>query len=341
MKEKVIIYGTGKAGTNFYKIDFDYDLFELIAFSDGNIEKQGLYFFDKLIIHPQKIADTNYDKVIVASVYFKEIFETLTKEYGIPPDRIVNTHYKESEKIWERHANYYLKHQKETRTIRKEAIGDGEKILIYTAIAGTYDTLRDPLVVSDRCSYICYTDNPNTKSDIWEIRPLNIINNDIVRSAKKLKVLPHEYFEDYNWSIWVDGKFQIKKDMVELISQYALHSNFISFMHYKRTHAFDEAKACIALGFDNVDVINAQVEAYKKDGFKDDNELIEGGVLFRKHNEPDVIRLMERWWHEINSHSRRDQISFNYCAWKENFFFDLLDMNIYDNPYLIRYPHNK
>lgn len=341
MKEKVIIYGTGKAGTNFYKVDFDYDLFELIAFSDGNKDKQGRYFFNKLIISPEQIKETDYDKIIIASVFFEEIFENLTMQYNIPEDRIVNTHYKETERIQERYRNYYRKHQDKIQKKQQTMIDENDRVLIYTAIAGGYDTLRDPLVTNDRCRYICFTDDLSIKSDIWEIKPLDIINNDIVRSAKRLKVLPHEYFKDYNWSIWVDGKFQIKKDLVELILEHDLHSNFLSFMHYKRNHIFDEAETCIALGFDDADIINTQIDAYKNDGFMDDNELIEGGVLFRKHNERDVIMLMERWWKEINSHSRRDQISFNYCAWKENFFFDLLEINIYDNPYLVRYPHNK
>ncbi len=341
MKEKVIIYGTGKAATNFYKVDFDHNQFTLIAFSDGNTDKQEQYFFDSLIIPPQQIKYTDYDKVIIASVFFEEIYESLTTQYEIPGDRIVNTHYKESERIKERYLDYYGKYRNQNQNRKLITIDETEKILIYTAIAGSYDTLRDPLVVNDRCRYICFTDDLSIKSEIWEVRPLDIINNDMVRSAKRLKVLPHEYFNEYSWSIWVDGKFQIKRDLVELIQKNTLYSNFLSFMHYKRSRVFDEAKTCIDLGFDDADIINKQIEAYKNDGFLDDNELIEGGVLFRKHNERNVIMLMERWWKEINNHSRRDQISFNYCAWKEKFFFDVLELNIYDNPYLIRYPHNK
>ena len=43
--------------------------------------------------------------------------------------------------------------------------------------------------------------------------------------------------------------------------------------------------------------------------------------VLRKHNEPDVIKTMESHWNELKHNSRREQLSFNYVAWKNDFEF--------------------
>ena len=35
----------------------------------------------------------------------------------------------------------------------------------------------------------------------------------------------------------------------------------------------------------------------------------------------DVIKVMEDWWLELKYGSKRDQLSFNYTAWKNSFNF--------------------
>ena len=51
-------------------------------------------------------------------------------------------------------------------------------------------------------------------------------------------------------------------------------------------------------------------ERYKKEKFPDNNGLIEGCLIIRKHNEKEVINQMENWFEEIEKYSHRDQLSF-------------------------------
>lgn len=340
-KEKVIIYGTGGSSSHFVKVDFNKDKFELVAFCDSDCTKWGHMFLEKKIVSPLQLSDMQFDKIIIASVFVNEITDKLVDNYQIERTKIVNKYYREIEEIKKRYCDFYRKKGKITKSATGHTIKSTDKIVICTAIAGGYDELRDPLYIDERCEYICYTDNPNLKSNIWKIRSLDIYDNDYNRSAKRIKVLPHLFFAEYDWSIWIDGKFQITGDIVSLIDRYALNSNFLSFMHYKRNSVFEDAKAVIEVGFDKEEIIKEQIEKYKKEGFTDDNELIEGGILFRKHNDNNIIRLMNRWWKEISEHSRRDQVSFNYSAWKEDVFCDMIDLNIYDNEYVKVYPHNR
>ena len=51
---------------------------------------------------------------------------------------------------------------------------------------------------------------------------------------------------------------------------------------------------------------------------------------------------MEDWWTEIKYGSRRDQLSFNYIAWKNNFKFNYLEGDSRKNEYFLQTgPHQK
>ena len=66
------------------------------------------------------------------------------------------------------------------------------------------------------------------------------------------------------------------------------------------------------------------------------NGLITGMVILRRHNEKDCIETMEDWWTEVKYNSKRDQLSFNYCAWKNDLTFNYMDGDSRDNEYFYR-----
>ena len=83
-------------------------------------------------------------------------------------------------------------------------------------------------------------------------------------------------------------------------------------------------------------LIQKQMTKYSMVGFPKDNGLITGMVILRRHNEKDCIETMEDWWTEIKYGSKRDQLSFNYCAWKNNLKFNYMDGDSRDNEYFNR-----
>ena len=40
-----------------------------------------------------------------------------------------------------------------------------------------------------------------------------------------------------------------------------------------------------------------------------------------------VKELMDEWWNEVKSMSRRDQLSFNYVCWKKDFQYSICNLN--------------
>lgn len=70
-----------------------------------------------------------------------------------------------------------------------------------------------------------------------------------------------------------------------------------------------------------------------KKRYPENNGLISTGVILRRHNDPKIIETMDAWWNEVENFSKRDQMSFNYIAWKYNTPFSILDDYIRDNKY--------
>lgn len=207
------------------------------------------------------------------------------------------------------------------------------KIAVYTAITNGYDSLKDPIHLSKDIDYICFTDNPNIKSSIWEV--VAIPNNDLdeVRKCRQIKILPHIFLKDYQYSIWIDGNIDIISDINELVSEYFERKkcDLVTFKHPFRDCIYEEAMECIKLKKDDEKIILKQMEKYEKNNYPKNAGLIESNVILRRHNSPHVMKVMEDWWQEVENFSRRDQLSFNYVAWLNKFNYDFLPGNSRNN----------
>lgn len=242
--------------------------------------------------------------------------------------------------------------------IKKER--EQNKIVIYTAIFGGKDDLIEPEFISDNCDFVCFTDG-NFKSDIWQIRKVKPIFDDPVRNAKIYKILPHKYLPEYKYSIWADGNMVARGNVNELVEKYLPKANLAIFDHtqlrkrFKKLFWIKDKKQCYDCIYreaehllqlekegnykDNADLIKKQIAKYRREGYPENNGLIVGMVIARRHNESDVIKSMEDWWQEIRQYSRRDQLSFNYIAWKNNLNFTYIKGDSRRNKYFLHTRH--
>ena len=209
--------------------------------------------------------------------------------------------------------------------------------LVYTSVFGNYDDVVKPKLPSG-WDWKCFSEE-NSLS-------LYTDNN---RNAKRFKVLPHRYFQDYEYSIFIDGNMLVVGNIDELVEKYLSDSNVAFFDHSQnqldpRNCIYDEYNAIIQLGSDdpnknykdNPTIMRTQMERYQKEGYPSQNGLITGMVILRRHNEKDCIKVMEDWWTEIKYGSKRDQLSFNYVAWKNKLKFSYMDGDSRYNQYFTR-----
>ena len=215
--------------------------------------------------------------------------------------------------------------------------------IIYTSVFGGYDKVVEQ--TSSGWDWKCFSEDNSL-----------LLYEDNNRNAKRFKILPHRYFEDYEYSVFIDGNMTVRGNLDELIDKYLSDANVAFFSHSNnhldsRDCAYQEAQTIFDLGEknmnitpergmlnykDNPNVIKKQMDRYFMIGYPKNNGLITGMVILRRHNEDDCIKTMEDWWTEIKYNSKRDQLSFNYCAWKNGLKFNYMDGDSRDNEYFYR-----
>ena len=94
------------------------------------------------------------------------------------------------------------------------------ELVVYTAFTGAYDSLKEPEFIDDNTRYVCFTQNPDLKSDMWEIIQMEDSTLDDNRIAKQYKVFPNRYFPDNKYSFWIDGSFKLVGSIREYVYKY-------------------------------------------------------------------------------------------------------------------------
>ena len=216
--------------------------------------------------------------------------------------------------------------------------------VVYTSIFDNYDDIINQNLPSN-WEWKCFSEDNSLT-----------LYEDGNRNAKKFKVLPHRYLQEYEYSIFIDGNMKVIGDVNELIEKYLQDANVALFSHSensldRRNCIYEEAETILKLGEknmkltpdrgilnykDNPEIIKKQIEKYRTLGYPTNNGLITGMVILRRHNENDSIKVMEDWWKEIKYNSKRDQLSFNYVAWKNNLKFNYIDGDSRNNDYFYR-----
>lgn len=202
------------------------------------------------------------------------------------------------------------------------------KIVVYTAAFGEKFGFV-PQKKEKGIDYICYTDDLSKVPKSWQ----GVLMDDKeikVNSLKNrcLKLLPHLHLKEYDFSVYIDSNFLIVGSIKKAIKEMEGYPMGV-FDHNqasdKRDCVYDEYEAIVELGAkrgkykDNPVVMKKQIDYIKSQGYPKNNGLVFAGVLLRKHNNKEVISLMEQWWEFVSTMSKRDQLSFDFLRWKNNF----------------------
>lgn len=208
-------------------------------------------------------------------------------------------------------------------------------MIIYTCLTGNKDVLNDDINV-DGAKAVCFTDNPDLKSDVWEIRVLPRLFNDVRRDSRIPKMLPHIYFPEAEYSLYLDANIISKVPMAKIVREWLQDTDVAMFGHSTRNCLFDEALECIRLGLDKKEIIEKQVARYKD--FPKEKGLYQCGTILRRHT-PQVKKLNEMWWAEYCTGAKRDQISFPYCVEKIGITINAIKSHAYIHPWFEYFDH--
>lgn len=195
----------------------------------------------------------------------------------------------------------------------------GKKV-VYTALVGAgYDTLIGLKYVSADFDYICFVRKGEKKSDYvsnWKIVEIDYFDFDNGRLSRFPKLLPHETcIKEYDYSLYIDANIDILDQSIydrfdELCS---LDVTLALLKHPFRDCVYQEAYVCVASGKGGWFDIVRQIFFLKVSGIRTHSGLFEANVIFRKHNDNEMMRFGDIWWKTFMRYSKRDQLSLVYA----------------------------
>lgn len=178
----------------------------------------------------------------------------------------------------------------------------------YTCITNQYDQLHE---FETPFRKICFTDQL-IHSETWEVQ---LIDTE-PKIFRKVKINPSLFLPAHDKSVWIDGHL-VPNDL-SLFDK----SGFWLMEHPVRDCIYQEAQECIMLHKDNPSTILEQVNRYRLEGYPANNGLSATGILIRD-NTTENNAFNAFWWNQVRHGSVRDQLSFNYSAWKTGLKFEM------------------
>lgn len=195
------------------------------------------------------------------------------------------------------------------------------KTVCYTCITGNYAQLYSHDYINYNWDYVCFTDNKTLlkkkQIGIWKIRPLVFNKLDNTKNNRWHKMHPHLLFPEYSQSLYVDGNVNILTPYYsKLIAKTKL--NMLLPKHYQNDCIYQELDYIVELNKETKEKIDVLRNKYRQEQMPENLGLTENNIIFRKHNEKQIIKIMEEWWSMVENYSKRDQASFMYVIWKNN-----------------------
>jgi len=186
--------------------------------------------------------------------------------------------------------------------------------VIFTANIGKVNVVPTNQHDSPGFIFILFTDDPTAKSNLWNVRYVKPKFHDPRRNARMYKWLIHR-FVNAEYSLWIDSNLIIHIDINRLIKKYLKDADIAIHRHGVRNCIYEEANVCSQKKLDYIKIIKSQMMRYKNDNYPENNGLWETKVVLRRHTKK-IKKLNEAVWTEICNGSVRDQLCFNYVAWK-------------------------
>lgn len=188
------------------------------------------------------------------------------------------------------------------------------RIVIYGANLGPRERLAQwPHL--DGVDMFCFTDKTGARPEGIHYLDLEYYELEPKRTALFYKTHPHLYFDPYDIVIWCDQNVTIRNLSGILAALSSSSSPISTFKHWARDCLYEEAAAIKKSRRELPEIVDSQMDRYRKEGFPEHYGLFETNVLALRLSDLRIAPLMRRWWGEIVGGAGRDQLSFTYALW--------------------------
>jgi GT2 family glycosyltransferase len=198
-------------------------------------------------------------------------------------------------------------------------------VVIYTTVFGNYDEVK-PIPKQKgykEVEYICVTDNPKLVCpDPWKrlvvVNPCGSLDPRMRAKYHKLLFFRNPVLNKFYKLLYIDASIEVTSDSL-LLEAFGDMEHMKLFKHpSNRTTIQEEIKEARKLVKYVGEYMEAQVDHYTEQGYKNEKGLWACGVMARTNNKK-VRELMEAWWEENVQWTIQDQLSFPYVCWKQDF----------------------
>jgi hypothetical protein len=203
--------------------------------------------------------------------------------------------------------------------------------VLFSVCLGGYDN-PPPLRKPKGIECLMFTDDPKLHCEGWT-KVVVPATDDPVLESRKIKLCPHRYF-DADVYIYMDASHTVKDDLNTLVKM-AFKGGFTAFRHPARNCAYEEVEAIIRNNRAPKADVRRHIAAYEAEGLPRGSGLFLNGFFIRDNSFNDFC---EHWLKEVETHSRRDQLSLAYLVWKYKPQLTVVDHEIRKN-YLGVLPH--
>jgi hypothetical protein len=176
-------------------------------------------------------------------------------------------------------------------------------LIVFTASFGNSGAPAEPRECAAGVQYVCFTDNPRLKSNVWSFRTCVPSGNPLMQ-AKACKILAHESL-DCDMSLWIDGRIQLQS--LERAFQH-LSADVALRRHASRNCIYDEARHCKEIRRGDPSLIDRAIFRYSTEAHPHDYGLWDTEVVLRRHNALTKAFNLE-WWREVSTGTPQDQMS--------------------------------
>ena len=132
-----------------------------------------------------------------------------------------------------------------------------------------------------------------------------------------MKIHPHKFFRNYDLSLYIDANYVIKGDLDDYLINTLNPIDHIYIPHLQFGKGIKQAiEKAIEKKLDDSNLLKEVMDRYNKLNILSKSGIVNAGLIIRKHNTKDCIKLMEKWWEEVRDYSHVDGFAFNYAGYK-------------------------
>lgn len=226
------------------------------------------------------------------------------------------------------------------------------KTILYTCANLDYDQIFSPVVATPSVAHVLFSDRRPRFVRGWRWRPMPPETRGLspVLTNRYCKFFAHRILPEAECSIYVDANTLVIGDLRPLIAEFLASGAQIGlFPHKERSDIYQEFAFSLDVGKippADRDRGRAQLRRYREDGLPDDHPFTENAIIFRRHAGPErdaaLDAAMDLWWEQLETYTKRDQLSLPYVLHKTGLKTKVWDWNYGEkNPYFSRYIHRR